>query len=258
MVRTLVTGPARWWFSDPYFEAALLPVLDGRSLRIRAVVGPDESTVSVFAVSRGSDPSYADPEYFITVLLAGSFDATLDGNGFPILDAIEMEDASISIGEYRGFAFQWAGGPITAGLHLSQAQIDDDREPPVVARPHLAPEALNAAPTTLELGDRTLFFPRAELYVPYGSRERILSVEIEEEGYHYVDEVRLDFVWAVTEDDVWEPQIASLWNQYEFLLSVRDGPDWPVGTDVDIVVGFVDATGTVRLMKATSTVAQDF
>ena len=68
----------------------------------------------------------------------------------------------------------------------------------------------------------------------------------------------MDFVWLVQESDVWEPEIQSIWNNYEFSTGAYNGPGWAVGTDVDIVVGFVDVDGDVHLMRARRSVSCDF
>jgi hypothetical protein len=250
-IRTLLTGPAYWTFSNPHFQAVLPPLFDGRSLRIRArtAIGTGESSVWV---STGSG-RYPGQQRIIG--FGGSFKATLDGNGFPIIDTVELKEGSVSMLDYARAS---AEGRATARISLSQLPIEDDREPPVVARPYLKPEELAAAPSVLQLGDKTLLFQNAVFHVPYGSGERNMYFSIIEESYYYVDEVRMDFVWVVQETDMWEPEIRSVWNSTEFGASATDGPNWPLGKDVDIVVGFVDSNGDVLLVKTTRTLTQDF
>jgi hypothetical protein len=69
------------------------------------------------------------------------------------------------------------------------------------------------------------------------------------------DRARLDFLWVVHEsDEVWEPEISNAWDSFRIERSASDGPMWEVGTDVDVVAGFVDLDGVVWKMRFTDTI----
>ena len=247
-----MTGPADWHFSDPHFQATLLHHFEGRSLRIRAVATPVESRIGIFAVS-----GRANPYSIIMISLGGPFDAVLDSDGYPIIDTIELTGGSILLLRQGADGWESAEGPITAGITLSDVPIEADREPPVVARPHLTPEELKAAPTVLRLGDRALVYTKTVVAQSWGSPATMMEVWIWEENLHNVDKVRMDFIWVIHEAGVWEPDISSIWNTSEFMVSASAGPVWPVATDVDVVVGFVDVDGAVHLMRATTRVQRN-
>jgi len=192
------------------------------------------------------------------ITLGGPFEAALDGDGYPIIDSIELKGGSIVVQELRSDGFELAAGQAAAEIGLSKLPIEGDREPPIVARPDLTPEELAAAPTTLEFGDKTLVFTGASVSQSWGSATVTLCFQIKEMNLNMFDEVRMDFVWVVRESDVWEPAVSSIWNNYEFGSCAQDGPNWPVAADVDVVVGFVDMDGVVQLMKATTSVKSDF
>jgi hypothetical protein len=251
-IRTLVTGPATWHFSDPRFRAALLQHFDGRSLRIRAQAVAGESTISVFAIS-----GRADPYSMIMVSLRAPIDAALDSDGYPIVEAIEVRGGSFLVVRQGSDGTESAAGPADAAISVSELPIETDREPPVVARPDLTPEELRAAPTILKLGDKTLVFLIASVRQSWGTGGIGMRVRITEESLKNVDEVRMDFVWMVHESGVWEPQVRSIWNTYEYEQSIVSGPGLPVGTVVDVIVGFVDMSGVVRLMRASTQVMSD-
>lgn len=252
-IRTIMTGPADWHFSDPHFRAALLHHFDGRSLRIRAMSTPVESRIGIFAVS-----GRADPYSMIMISLGGPFDAAFDSDGYPIIDTIELlAGGSIFLLRQGSDGWESAEGPATGGIALSKVPIEADREPPIVARPDLTPEELRAAPTVLRLGHKTLVFAETVVAKMWGSATIAVSVRILEESLDNVDEARMDFVWVVHESGVWEPDVGSIWNTHEFLTSGSPGPVWSVGTDVDVVVGFVDIDAVVHLMRTTTRVQRN-
>ena len=224
-------------------------------MRIRAatVAGSPsgKSTLGIFVIS-----GTADPFYMMMTKLGGTFEATLDSDGFPIIDTIEL-DGSIMFQELRRDGFEWASGEVAAELRISELPVEDDKEPPIVARPDLTPEELRAAPSVLRLGDKALVFTTATVFQRWGTGTVGLSIWIKEESLHNVDEGRMDFAWVARESDVWQPELGSIWNNYEFVTGAGDGPSWPVGAVVDIVVGFVDREGDVQLMRATTTVDSD-
>ncbi|MDX1439589.1 MAG: hypothetical protein R3284_06780 [Rubricoccaceae bacterium] len=121
----------------------------------------------------------------------------------------------------------------------------------------LTPEELKAAPTVLRLGDRALVYTKTVVAQSWGSPATMMEVWIWEENLHNVDKVRMDFIWVIHEAGVWEPDISSIWNTSEFMVSASAGPVWPVATDVDVVVGFVDVDGAVHLMRATTRVQRN-
>ncbi len=254
------TGPADWHFSDPHFRAALLEHFDGRSLAVRVwrTVGadPGESEISIFAIS-----GHAEPGRVVSYLIGlhGLSDAALDSDGYPIIDTIDLKGSiHILFTGGRGAA----SGRGAAEMRLSHLPIEADREPPIVTRPDLSPEELKAAPPVLEFGEKTLVFTGAFATRGHsGGNPVVLGVHIYEEDFFFFDEVRMDFVWVVHESGVCEPEneyVNSIWNTHHFEAHSGYGPSWPVGTDVDIVVGFVDMDGNVHLMKATTTINESF
>ena len=80
-----------------------------------------------------------------------------------------------------------------------------------------------------------------------------------EQNFWDLDQARLDFLWVVHESgEVWQPDISSVWDTHYFERSGREGPPWPIDTDVDIVAGFVDLNGDLLLMRITRTIFRPF
>jgi len=194
----------------------------------------------------------------IMISLGGPFEAELDNDGYPIVDTIALKGGSILVLRQGSDGVELAAGTADAGIDVSELPIEADREPPIAARPDLTPEELRAAPVFLELGDKTLVFTSVSVSQNHGSGTVGLRVQITEESLEYVDEGRMDFVWVVHESGVWEPEFSGIWNTYEFDRTISPGPGLAVGTVVDVVVGFVDMGGVVRLMRATTRVIEDF
>jgi hypothetical protein len=252
--RRRMTGPAHWSFSNPRFRDALLDHLEGRSLRITVSTNLDtgESWFGIFAVFGRAGT------YDTTIMLRGPVETSLDSNGYPLLDTIELK-GSILTQEYRySLGFSVATGEIVAEINLSGIPIEIDREPPIVARPYLTPEELRAVPTVLTLGDKTLVFTEAVVAQQWGRGGVGLSFTVTEESLHNVDEGRMDFVWMVSDADLWEPSVPSVWNTSAFSGSASDGTFLPAGTNVDVVVGFVDIGGVVHLIRAATEVQSDY
>lgn len=249
---TFRTGPGTWEFSDPGFRDALLDHFAGRPVKIvaRRTVGPSSDVREIFLqVMTGNSDVY----YILG--MECPHDMPVDADGFPVIENAMTLSGPIRIQQHRLDGYQHAAG--NADLRIKNIRVLPVRqkpEPPVVGRPTLTAQELRAAPSTLEFGDKKLAFQRASAYRPALYLGITATFLIMEESLRDLEEARLDFVWVVHESGVWEPEIASKWDTHYFEVGRNDGPKWPIDTDVDIVVGFVDLNGDVSLMGITKTI----
>jgi len=260
---TYRTGPGVWAFSNEAFGDVLADHFEGRPLKIvatRTVVdtvgGPASDMTEVFLrVWSGTVTPYQENR----LTMQSPTEMPIDANGFPSIGEEVMLSGPLRFTQYGG-PYQTAAGSANLRIkNLHVLPIRHKSEPPEVERPTLRVQQLRAAPSTLQFGNRTLVFNRAVASRwQSGAAPLDVFIEILEENFYMVDEVRMDFVWLVHESGIWEPEIGSIWNTHRFGAHASDGPLWPLGTAVDIVVGFTDMSGDVHLMKATTTVRSSF
>lgn len=257
-VVTLKTGPGTWEFSRHgctrsacRLGDALHTLFAGRPLTIivrRSTSSNDSATVMNAYVVAGN-PSAA---YALSFLVLDAAEIPVDAAGFPVIDGDLTLRGGVSMGMRYGTA---VGGSAEVTIKdWDMLPVHHKTEPPVVARPALAVQDLRQAPETLALGDYELAFDLSRVFRPVGHGVTV-EFAIWEQGLWDVDQARLDFVWVVHESgDVWEPEIPSVWDRFQMEESVRDGPAWDVGTQVDVVAGFVDLDGNVQLMRSAVTI----
>jgi hypothetical protein len=255
---TFRTGPGTWEFSHHgcgqercRLSDSLHDVFAGRPLMIlaRRPTSPSGSatSLSVHVLLGDATMGY---DLFVP---SRPVEMSTDADGFPVID----DDLALS----GDFGMDTTAGTTVGGS--GDMTIRDWRtlpvhhkpEPPVVGRPTFTVQQLRNAPASLTIGEYTVAFRGSVVFQSSPNGEITVSFSIWEQGLWDFDQARLDFLWVVRESgEIWEPEIPSVWDSFRMDGSAGEGPAWAVGTLVDIVVGFVDLNGDVRLMGATEAI----
>jgi len=261
-VVTFRTGPGTWDFTKHACIEAQCSLgrgfddlFEGRPLMIMAIrtISPAGSAVSLtMHLIAGSAASPYD-----LFFPGGSAEMSVDADGFPVIG----DELAVS----GDFFVDTPGGTMVHGSadvrieKWPELPVHHKPEPPVVDRPVLSVQQLRRAPYALELGTHTLAFEAADAVVPADASGIAVSFTILEQGLWDFDDARLDFLWVVHESgEIWEPEIPSAWDTFRIQRSASGGPTWDALTEVDIVAGFVDLNGDVRLMRAPDTIELSF
>ena len=255
---TFRTGPGTWEFSkhgctrgNCSFSDSLHSLFVGRPLTItaRRSISPSgsETTLTMYLIAGSRDVGY------VLWFPIGLVDMSVDEAGYPVIGGdmavsgnfhIEMQDGTMARGSADVTIKKWHMLP-----------VHHKPEPPIIARPTFTVQELRDAPETLEFGEYKLAFQKGDAFRPALDRGITVSFSIWEQGLWDFDQARLDFLWVVHESgEVWEPEIPSAWDSFRMERSASDGPQWEVGTEVDVVAGFVDLNGDVWLMRITDTI----
>jgi hypothetical protein len=257
---TFRTGPGTWEFSEHgctgprcrlsdelngFFEGRSLMIIARRSISPSSPGGVFTLTIHLIAGS----PVLGYDIWFPN----GDSDMSVDAGGFPMIGddlalsgdvLVEMLDGTKARGSADVTIKNWQTLPVR-----------HKPEPPVVARPTVTVQMLRDAPETLEFGEYKLAFQKCEAFRPALDRGITVSFSIWEQGLWDFDKARLDFLWVVHESgEVWEPEITSAWDDIRMDRSTSDGPEWEVGTEVDVLAGFVDLNGDLWLMRSSDTI----
>ncbi len=78
-----------------------------------------------------------------------------------------------------------------------------------------------------------------------------------EDGQPYPLGLDADKVWVIAGDEVWEGDFTEeagppcLTRLHQLQKVARGGPQWQVGTEIEVVVRLITASGTRRLLRAT-------
>jgi hypothetical protein len=259
---TFRTGPGTWEFSNHgctrgrcRLSDALHDLFEGRPLMItsRRSISPNDggTVLGIYLIAGNPDVAY------VLSFPIGLVEMSVDEAGFPVIDG----DLAFS----GNFLIETQAGPTARGSadvtikNWRLLPVHHKPEPPVVARPTLTAQELMGALETLEFGEYNLAFQRGDAYRPALHRGITVSFSIWEKSLRDFDQARLDFLWVVHESgEVWEPEIPSSWDSFRMERSASDGPMWVVGTEVDVVAGFVDLNGDVWLMRITDTIELSF
>jgi hypothetical protein len=259
---TFRTGPGTWEFSwhgctrrGCGLSDALHGLFEGRPLTIitRRSISPSGSGTALSMYLIAGNPAVA---YALSFPI-GPVEMSVDAAGFPVIDG----DLAFS----GDFLIEMRGGPTARGSadvtikNWPLLPVHHKPEPPVVARPTFTVQELRDAPETLEFGEYKLAFQKGDAFRPALDRGITVSFSIWEQGLWDFDQARLDFLWIVHESgEVWEPEVPSAWDSFRMERSASDGPKWEVGTEVDVMAGFVDLNGDVWLMRITDTIELSF
>jgi hypothetical protein len=186
-------------------------------------------------------------------------DLPIDNDGFPIVgeEAIFSGPLLLQDFAYNRPSTLLAGSGDFQIRNLNLMPIREKPVPPVVERPEFTVEQLRAGPSSLQFGEQGVVFTHGDVQQDHFSGVLSASFGIWEQNLRDFDQARLDFVWVVHESgDVWQPDIVPQWDTYKLGDVVKDGPWWPVGTGVDIIVGFVDLKGEVWITRNSLTVGE--
>jgi hypothetical protein len=256
------TGPGTWEFLHHgctrrpcRFSDALHGLFEGRPLTIIAMrsISPNGSLTGLSVHVIAGNPAVPYDLSFSIVPVEMSIDAA----GFPVIDGDMAVSGSIRLYGGPDLTARGSGDVKIKNWHV--LSVHHKPEPPVVARPTFNVQELRDAPETLEFGEYKLAFQKGDAYRPALDRGITAFFSIWEQGLWDFDQARLDFLWVVHESgEVWEPEIPSAWDSIRMERSASDGPEWEVGTEVDVVAGFVDLNGDVWLMRITDTIELSF
>jgi hypothetical protein len=259
---TFRTGPGTWEFSrhgcarQPCrLSDALHGLFEGRSLTIiaRRSSSPSGRGTTLSAYLWAGNPAVA---YALSFNI-GPVEMSVDDAGFPVIDGELAFSGDFQIETSYGTMGRGSVDVTIKNWHV--LPVHRKPEPPVVARPTFTVQELRDAPETLESGEYKLAFQKGDAFRPALDRGITASFSIWEQGLWDFDQARLDFLWVVHElGEVWEPEVPSAWDSFRMERSASDGPEWEVGTEVDVVAGFVDLNGDVWLMRITDTIELSF
>ena len=150
-------------------------------------------------------------------------------------------------------------------------------EPPIVEMPNLSRVELLAAPGEIAVGDKTITFgwdkvPVVFRWTGLGDFDRSTRIHSwvtvagcvsgQEEPCEDIDEVRLDFAWVVADTEVWAVELWDRgdgyvrWDSWVLVGWGNEGPEWPFGTEVWVVLGLTDRNGSVWLLGGSTTVIE--
>ena len=263
-VVTFRTGPGTWEISNHgctrghcRLSDTLHGLFEGRPITIlaRRSISPSPNgsgtVLSVHLIAGNPDGAY---DFSFSI---GLVEMSVDAAGFPVIDGDLAFSGDILIGMQSGTTARGGADVTIKNWHV--LPVHHKPEPPVVARPTFTVQELRDGPETLEFGEYKLAFQKGDAFRPALDRGITVSFSIWEQGLWDFDQARLDFLWVVHESgEVWEPEISSTWDRFRMERSASDGPMWVVGTEVDVVAGFVDLNGDVWLMRITDTIELSF
>jgi hypothetical protein len=259
---TFRSGPGTWEFSyhgctrrSCRLSDALHGLFAGRPVTIitRRSISRADSGVALSMHVVAGNPALA---YALSFLI-GPVEMSVDAAGFPVIDGDLAFSGGFLIGMRDGTTAHGSADVTVRNWHV--LPVHHKPEPPVVGRPTFTVQELRNAPETLELGEYKLAFQKGDGFRPALDRGITVSFSIWEQGLRDFDQARLDFLWVVHESgEVWEPEIPSAWDSFRMERSASGGPKWGVGTQVDVVAGFVDLNGDVCLMRITDTIELSF
>ena len=259
---TFRTGPGTWEFSNHgcarlgcSLSDALHALFEGRPLTIiaRRSISPSGGETALIVYLIASNPAVV----YALSFRVGPVEMSVDAAGFPVFDGDLAFSGDLLI-ETQGGTTVRGNADVTI-KNWCLLPVHHKPEPPVVARPTFVVQDLRDAPETLEFGEYKLAFRKGDAFRPALDRGITVVFSIWEQGLWDFDQARLDFLWVVHESgELWEPAIPSAWDSFRMERSASDGPKWEVGTEVDVVAGFVDLNGDVWLIRITDTIESSF